>query len=163
MCLLLALYLCYFFLHIYVLSPVCPALWTHRAWLGSSVALSRVGTPRHPVSVSAVSPCFSAAAVRMSRLNNSFDLRTLAQELQGTELPDEIEERLSSPGQVEGDWITMHKSDCHTLRCRTACLRELLMPGIQEEQGVYAYPYLHPQTHTRGAHLGATDVRRCFQ
>ena len=137
-----ALYLCYFFIHMYVLSPVCPALWTHRAWPVSSIAFSRVGTSWHPVSVSAVSPCFPAAAARMSHSNNIFDLGTLAQELRWTELPDEIEEQLS------GDWITVHKSDCHMLRSRTVCLRELCMPGIQEEQRVYAYPYLPPQTHT---------------
>lgn len=58
-----------------------------------------------------------AAAARMSRSNNSFDLGTLALELGWKELPDEIEEWLSTLGQVEGDWVTMHNRTA--IRCGT--------------------------------------------
>lgn len=67
----------------------------------------------------------------------------------------EVEERLSRPEQVEGDLITMRKSDCNMPQSRTACLRELCMPRIQEEPSVYAYTYLYTQTqHIRDSRRG---------
>lgn len=131
-CFLSVLLLC---TYIFAVSGLACTLNTQSlAWLLS--CLLKIAASCCAVSVSADCPCFAAAAARMSYPNNSSDLATLAQELPRKELSGEIEEQLSRAEQVEGDLITMHKSDCSTLQSRTACLREPCMPRVQEEPSV---------------------------
>lgn len=145
--------LCRFFIHTQLPSLSCTLNTESLARLLSCHLKS--ATSCHAASASAVSPCFAAAAARLSCSDNSSDLGTLAQELQWKELSGEVEERLSRPEQVEGDLITMRKSDCNMPQSRTACLRELCMPRIQEEPSVYAYTYLYTQTqHVRDSRRG---------